>query len=94
MKRSSSLRAVTALAVLLALAGTCARADEPTASPLPKPEAGPATVFTFGRENPDCTEWTDACRVCTRTASGEINCSTAGIACVPAAPICRVKKAP
>ena len=87
---------VTALALclLLSLASAGARADEPSASPMPKPAAGPATVYTFGRENPDCAEWTDACQVCSRSAKGEMQCSTAGIACVPTAPLCRVKKAP
>ena len=89
----SALPAAICAAVLF-LAATGARADEPRASPLPKPAAEAATVYTFGRENPDCAEWTDACQTCTRAPSGAAQCSTAGIACVPGVPICRAKKTP
>ena len=94
MTHVPSALAAVALCLLLTLACVNVRADEPSASPMPKPPAGPATVYTFGRENPDCAEWTDACQVCSRAASGETQCSTAGIACVSTAPLCRVKKAP
>jgi hypothetical protein len=86
------LRPLT-FAFLLALP-TAALADEPRVRPLPAPVAGPATVFTFGRENPDCGEWTDACHVCTRAADGTPQCSTPGIACTPSVPVCRTRKAP
>ena len=82
-----------AFAFLLTLP-TAALADEPRVRPLPTPVLGPATVFTFGRENPDCGEWTDACHVCTRAADGRPQCSTPGIACTPGVPICRTRKAP
>jgi hypothetical protein len=80
---------------LLAILGTgIAHADEPRARPVPAPAAGPATIFSFGKENPDCAEWTDACMVCTRSATGAPQCSTPGIACTPGVPICRSRKAP
>ncbi|WP_243374484.1 hypothetical protein [Microvirga solisilvae] len=36
---------------------------------------------------PTCSEWTDGCIVCARSAQG-LACSTPGIACVPRAPRC------
>ena len=71
-----------------------ALADQPRAPALPAPEGLPATVFSFGKENPDCLEWTNACQICTRDAAGEMQCSTPGIACTPGVPVCRVRKAP
>ena len=67
-------------------------ADETLAPPAP--ESAPATVFSFGRENPTCGEWTNGCQICTRPAAGEMQCSTPGIACTPGPPVCRVKKEP
>ena len=80
-----------ALAACLCLAAP-GRADETSAPPTP--EATPATVFSFGRDNPTCGEWTNGCQICTRPAAGEMQCSTPGIACTPGAPVCRVKKEP
>ncbi len=71
-----------------------AQADETVATPAPAPEAAPATVFSFGRENPVCAEWSNGCQVCTRSAKGEMQCSTPGIACTPGPPLCRVTKEP
>ena len=36
---------------------------------------------------PACSEWTDGCIVCARTAQG-LACSTPGIACTRSAPRC------
>ena len=72
-------------AVLLGAAWLLARSQE--ARPTPT-----ATLFSFGRDNPDCIEWTNACQVCTRDAEGAPQCSTAGIACTPGAMVCSVKK--
>ena len=52
-----------------------------------------ATLFSYAKDNPDCTEWTNACQVCTRGDDGEPKCSTPGIACQPTALVCSVKKA-
>ncbi len=83
-----------ALALFLSL-GAVAQADE-AAPPLPEPAApvgAPAeqksaqkNVNGWGRDNPDCAEWSDACVVCTREA-----CSTPGIACTPKETACRRK---
>ena len=73
-------------AVLLGAAWLLARSQE--ARPTPT-----ATLFSFGRDNPDCIEWTNACQVCVRGEDGEPKCSTAGIACQPAALVCSVRKA-
>jgi hypothetical protein len=84
---------LVALAFLALGAVSRARADAPRAEPMPAPEAGPATVFTYGKENPDCVEWTNACQTCTRDDKGAPQCSTAGIACTPGALVCRMTKA-
>ena len=82
------------LFAILFLLAAPAWADEPSAPPAPKPEATPATVFSFGAANPLCAEWTNACQVCTRSSAGEMQCSTPGIACTPGPPVCRLKKEP
>jgi hypothetical protein len=82
-----------AIAAGLLLCGL-ARADQRKAPAMPAPEGTSATIYSFGRENPDCGEWTNACQVCTRDASGTPQCSTSGIACTPGVPVCRVRKAP
>ena len=76
------------------LFGAPAWADETSAPPASPPEGAPATVFSFGRDNPTCGEWTNGCQICTRPAAGEMQCSTPGIACTPGPPVCRVKKEP
>jgi hypothetical protein len=86
-------RAFLALAACLCL---CApgSADDTSAPPAPTPEGASATVFSFGRDNPTCGEWTNGCQICTRPAAGEMQCSTPGIACTPGPPVCRVKTEP
>ena len=86
-------KSILTLAACLCLAGL-ARADDLPEVPTSAPEGAPATVFSFGRDNPTCGEWTNGCQVCTRPAAGEMQCSTPGIACTPGAPVCRVKKEP
>jgi len=86
-------RPLIALAACLFLAAP-ALADETSAPPASSSDATPATVFSCGRDNPACGEWTNGCQVCTRPAAGEMQCSTPGIACTPGPPICRVKKEP
>lgn len=77
---------------LLAALATPAMADEPPAAgpqrpaqtqPAPKPEADVA-VHNWGETHPDCAQWSDSCVVCTKAG-----CSTPGIACTPAAIVCR-----
>ena len=86
-------KSILTLAACLCLAGL-ARADDLPEVPTSAPEGAPATVFSFGRDNPTCGEWTNGCQVCTRPAAGEMQCSTPGIACTPGPPVCRVKKEP
>jgi hypothetical protein len=83
----------SALAVfLLGGAYVAALADGSRTRRLPAAATGPATVFTFGQENADCAEWTNACQICTRDDHDAPQCSTPGIACTPGAMVCRVKK--
>jgi len=82
-----------ALAACLFLAAPT-RADDLPEVPAPPPEGAPATVFSFGRDNPTCGEWTNGCQICMRPAAGEMQCSTPGIACTPGPPVCRVKTEP
>ncbi len=77
---------------LLGGAYVVALADAPRAQRMLAPGAGPATVFSYGKENADCAEWTNSCQVCTRDDQGAPQCSTPGIACTPGAMACRVKK--
>lgn len=65
-------------------------APEPPAIVLPAPSPDAAaeekSVQAWGRDNPDCAEWGDACVVCTKEA-----CSTPGISCTPKETACRRK---
>ncbi len=58
--------------------------------PAPAPPAGVEaerkSVQAWGRANPDCAEWSDACVACTKEG-----CSTPGIACAPQETVCRRK---
>jgi len=87
-------RTLFAIAACLVLAAPTSADDLPEVPAPPAPEGAPGTVFSFGRENPTCGEWTNGCQICTRPAAGEMQCSTPGIACTPGPPVCRVKKEP
>jgi hypothetical protein len=82
---------IAGLLILQALVPTgFAGADEPRLSPLPKTGAVP--VQAYGEQNPECREWTDSCHICRRGETGEISCSTPGIACQQGGVVCKVKK--
>ncbi|MFT4096653.1 MAG: hypothetical protein QM651_05985 [Rhodoblastus sp.] len=49
-------------------------------------EAERRSVQAWGRDNPDCAEWSDACVACTKEG-----CSTPGVACAPQETVCRRK---
>jgi hypothetical protein len=66
---------------------SCALADQPT--PPSMPPARPVPMQAYGSDNPACLEWTDGCTVCTKSETGEIACSTPGIACQPAGLQCK-----
>ncbi len=85
-------RSIPVLFAALSFVGFArAQADSPVAAPLPPPAAPPASVFAYGKENPDCQEWTNSCQTCTRDDKGAPQCSTAGIACTPALLVCRAQ---
>ena len=48
---------------------------------------GPPSTPAAFRLEPTCSEWSDGCVVCQRTAQGP-SCSTPGIACVRSEPRC------
>jgi hypothetical protein len=62
---------------------------------LPRAKAAPVaapvsatTVNVFGPPDAACTEWSDGCRVCIKSPSGEAICSNPGIACTPRTVTC------
>jgi len=71
-------------AAILAAPAT-ALAQAPELAPAPAPEV--KHVLAFGRDNPDCLEWTDECVVCKRRGE-ETACSTPGVACLAREPRC------
>lgn len=74
-----------AIALLLIVASAPARADD-AGKPPADARVEQQAVQAWGRDNPDCAEWSDACVVCTKAA-----CSTPGIACTPTETACRRK---
>jgi hypothetical protein len=62
--------------------------DEAKAPAMPAADA--PHVAAFGAQDATCLEWSDACQICIRKTPGdEVQCSTAGFACVAEAPVCR-----
>ena len=56
--------------------------------------ATPVPIQAYGRQNPACLEWTDGCVLCV-SSEGRAQCSTPGIACLPAGLTCkRLSKSP
>jgi hypothetical protein len=60
-------------------------ADLPVPPPVSRPAAPPAepSLLGYGDANKSCAEWTDGCRTCTRSASGDPMCPNIGPACQP-----------
>jgi hypothetical protein len=77
-------------AFVFAASISLAGADE-TAAP---PQNESLSLQGFGAKNPLCREWSDECSVCLRDDKDAAHCSTPGVACQPAAIICRQPKAP
>jgi hypothetical protein len=76
---------------LLALVEQAIAADLPLKPARPvQPAAAPTSPAAAKPAGADaaCLEWTDGCRVCQRSANGEVSCSNVGIACVPKAEEC------
>lgn len=80
MKRAA---AIVLLIAAFAL-GASAQAPTPT-TPAPS-EA--ASLHGFGESEKTCQEWTDSCRTCTRSVSGDAVCSNIGIVCQPKPILC------
>lgn len=79
------MRRLLALPLLIVLVAP-AQAD---AFRTPKLKQGaPVSVQGYGAQNPACAEWTDGCVLCIR-ADNSTQCSTTGIACVPAGLTCK-----
>jgi hypothetical protein len=57
-------------------------------APVVPSDAQEKAVAAFGDDNPACLEWTDGCFVCKSGPDNDPSCSTAGAACVQAAPRC------
>jgi invasion protein IalB len=75
-----------ALAVAIALAAllSTAAAQQP-----PKDAAAEdASIHGYGDTDKTCQEWTDSCRICTRSETDEPVCSNIAIACQPKAIAC------
>jgi hypothetical protein len=67
-------------------------------APVPAPGQAPilneaVSLQGFGVQNPLCREWSDTCSTCLRDEKDATHCSTPGIACQPAAIVCRLTKA-
>ncbi len=55
----------------------------------PRLKTGPAvSVQGYAQQNPSCREWTNGCVLCVAD-DGRAQCSTPGIACVPAGITCK-----
>ncbi len=83
-----------ALAACVFFVAASARAGAPDASDGGGPRATEERpVAAYGYDNPNCLKWTDGCIICQRAQTdGSVACSTPGIACLPAAPVCSETK--
>lgn len=79
------MRRFLALPFVVAVAAP-AHAD--SSKPAKLKEGPPVSIQGYGAQNPACLEWTDGCVLCIR-AEGRTQCSTTGIACVPAGLTCK-----
>ena len=82
------LRIVAPLALGLLAFGCGARADSFKAPPV---HQGPAvSIQAYGKQNPECLNWTNGCVLCATDPAGLSQCSTPGIACQPRGLTCKV----
>lgn len=79
---------MTALVLGVLAFGSSARADLSKAPPVH--ENPHVSIQAYGKQNPDCLNWTNGCVLCTTDASGASQCSTPGIACQPHGLNCKV----
>ena len=54
----------------------------------PNPAREEASLHGYGDSDKTCQEWTDGCRTCVRSDTGEPICPNIGIACQPKAISC------
>ncbi len=80
---------------MLALIGllVCGAAA-PSAPPAMVAPVADISIHDYGDHDTNCAEWTDRCRTCSRTESGEQVCSNIGPACQPTAITCARKIEP
>ena len=83
--------ALLAIGFVLASSGL-AHADSPRPEPLK--HGTPVSIQGYGRQNPACREWTNGCVLCAADKDGTSQCSTPGIACVPAGLTCKRMSVP
>ena len=96
MERLRTPATLSLIAFAFAASVSLAGADETGA---PAPDSTPAqneslSLQGFGAKNPLCREWGDDCSVCLRDDKDAAHCSTPGVACQPAAIVCRQTKTP
>jgi hypothetical protein len=96
MKRQRFLATFSLAAFGFAASISLAGADEAAAPPASATPALNETLSLqgFGAKNPLCREWGDECSVCLRDDKDAPHCSTPGVACQPAAIVCRQTKTP
>jgi hypothetical protein len=80
------MRMLLGALAIIAACQTQAFADAFRTPPL---KTGPAvSVQGYAKQNPGCREWTNGCILCV-IDDGRAQCSTPGIACVPAGITCK-----
>jgi hypothetical protein len=96
MNRKGTLATLGLVAFGFAASISLAGADQNAAPPQsPTPVQNESlSLQGFGAQNSLCREWGDDCSVCLRDDKDAVHCSTPGIACQPAAIVCRRPKAP
>jgi hypothetical protein len=94
MKRKGTLATLSLAALGFAASISLAGADQNAAPPQSPPVQNESlSLQGFGAQNAMCREWGDDCSVCLRDDNDAVHCSTPGIACQPAAIVCRRPKA-
>jgi hypothetical protein len=96
MERLRTPATLSLIAFAFAASVSLAGADEAAAPPPdPTPTQNESlSLQGFGAKNPLCREWGDDCSVCLRDDKEAAHCSTPGVACQPAAIVCRQTKTP
>jgi hypothetical protein len=72
-----------AAAIVLAVAAFALGASAQTPSPTSPPTPEEVSLHAYGDREKTCQEWTDGCRTCVRSGTGDPTCPNIGIACQP-----------